>query len=67
MYLAVLSHDDEAKANVESTFANWKKSKLSSKQRDLIEEYESIIPPLSSNRFYIHPPLSTFAPTHPHS
>ena len=45
MYLAVLSHDDEAKANVESTFANWKKSKLSSKQRDLIEEYESIIPP----------------------
>jgi ribosomal protein L24 len=45
MYLAILSHDDEAKANVESTFANWKKSKLSSKQRDLIEEYESIIPP----------------------
>ena len=42
LYIAILSHDDEAKANIETTFANWKKSKLSPKQRDLISEYESI-------------------------
>ena len=42
MYLAILSHDDEAKANVETTFTNWKKSKLSDNQRALIDEYESI-------------------------
>lgn len=40
MYLAILSHDDEAKGNVESTFSNWKKSKLSPNQKTLIEEYE---------------------------
>ena len=45
MYLAILSHDDEAKANVESTFANWKKSKLSDSQRSLITDYESLINP----------------------
>lgn len=43
MYLALLANDDEAKANVETTFANWKKSKLSDNQRALIDEYESII------------------------
>lgn len=42
MYLAILSNDDEAKANVEMTFSNWKKSKLSPNQRALIDEYESI-------------------------
>lgn len=46
MYLALLANDDEAKANVETTFANWKKSKLSDNQRALIDEYKSInIPP----------------------
>lgn len=40
MYIAILSHDDEAKGNVESTFSNWKKSKLSPNQKTLIEEYE---------------------------
>ena len=40
MYIAILSHDDEAKGNVESTFSNWKKSKLSDNQRSLIEEYD---------------------------
>lgn len=42
MFLAVLAKDDEAKANVETTFTNWKKSKLSDNQRTLIDEYESI-------------------------
>lgn len=42
LYIAILSHDAELKANVETTFANWKNSKLSPKQRDLISEYESI-------------------------
>lgn len=42
LYIAILSHDAELKANVETTFSNWKNSKLSPKQRDLISEYESI-------------------------
>ena len=42
LYIAILSHDDEAKANVETTFTNWKKSKLSDNQRALIDEYEFI-------------------------
>ena len=42
IYLALLANDDEAKANVETTFATWKKSKLSDNQRALIEEYQLV-------------------------
>lgn len=43
MFLAILSKNDEALANVESTFANWKKSKLSNNQRGLLDEYETLL------------------------
>lgn len=43
MFLAILSKNDEALANVESTFANWKKSKLSNNQHDLLDEYETLL------------------------
>lgn len=42
MYFAILSHDDEAKATIETIFSNWKKSKISENQRVLVDEYTSL-------------------------
>lgn len=42
IFLAILSHDEKMKNQVQQTFTNWQKSKLSPKQRELIEEFESL-------------------------
>ena len=42
LYFAILSHDDEAKATIETIFSNWKKSKISENQRVLVDEYTSL-------------------------
>lgn len=39
MYLAVLSHDEALKADLEALFAVWRKASLSSNQRSLLEEF----------------------------
>ena len=42
MYLAILSSDEEMRNQIQQTFTNWQKSALSAKQRELIEEFESL-------------------------
>lgn len=43
LYLAVLSHDDEALAKITQTLSSWKSQKLSPKQQSLLEEYNLLM------------------------
>ena len=44
MYLAVLSHDEALRQEVEERLSSWKGQKLSLRQRVLLEEYEGMRP-----------------------
>jgi len=43
LYLAILSHDEALKSDLESLFATWRKSPLSPHQRSLLEEFSFLI------------------------